>query len=236
MMKYPEKTIPPQTATVTRKPVKRPRVADARLRDLMAAAADVFIEQGFDKASLQEISKRAGASKATLYGKYPNKEALFTAVLKHRMELIAEQMAMDNIDTTEPLEVSLTRFGTGLLAVVLSDAQVELIRTISTVAARFPQLGEQFYRSGTSFGIRTLSGYLRSKQERGELVDDEAPELQAQQFITLTIDTLLYRKLLGIVGRHSHQDQVAQVSRAVTMFLRGYATKTAVKANVRSKG
>jgi TetR/AcrR family transcriptional regulator, mexJK operon transcriptional repressor len=235
MKKSAEKMTRSQAADVDRIAPKRPRVADARLSDLMAAAADVFIEQGFDNASLREICKRAGASKATLYGRYPSKEALFAAVLQHRMELIAEKMTMDNIDVTEPLKVSLTRFGTGLLETVLSDAQIEIIRTISTVSARFPQLGEQFFSLGTSFGIRTLSGYLQAKQERGELVGDEPSDLMAQQFITLTIDNLLYRKLLGIARRQSRRDRTAQVDRAVTMFLRCYATKTPVKASVRSR-
>jgi TetR/AcrR family transcriptional regulator, mexJK operon transcriptional repressor len=157
MKKPSEKTIPSQSTTVARIPTKRPRVADARLFELMAAAADVFIEQGFDKASMQEIAKRTGASKATLYGRYPNKEKLFIAVLQHRMELITEGMAMDNIDASEPLEVSLARFGTRLLETALTDAQIDIIRTISNVSGRFPQLGEQFFRLGTSYGLRTLS-------------------------------------------------------------------------------
>jgi TetR/AcrR family transcriptional repressor of mexJK operon len=235
MDKNPQKTTRSTATTATKASTKRPRIADARLSDLMAAAADVFIEQGFDNASLKEISKRAGASKATLYARYPNKEALFTAVLQHRMEGIAQTMTMDNIDPTEPLEVSLTRFGTGLLENALTDPQIAIVRTISTVSSRFPQLGEQYYRLGTLFGIRTLSGYLQAKQERGELVGDEPPELMAQQFITLSIDSLLYRKLLGIAGRQSQRDRTAQVARAVKMFLRCYASKTTVKTNVQSR-
>jgi AcrR family transcriptional regulator len=77
--KRAQKTVSSQTTTVTKTPTKRPRVADGRLSEFMATAADVFIEQGFDKTSLQEIAQRTGASKATLYGRYPNKEALFSS-------------------------------------------------------------------------------------------------------------------------------------------------------------
>jgi TetR/AcrR family transcriptional regulator, mexJK operon transcriptional repressor len=235
MKKRAKKTISSQTTAIAKTPTKRPRVADARLSELMAAAADVFIEQGFDKASLQKIAKRTGASKATLYDRYPNKEALFTAVLQHRMKLITEGMTMDNIDASEPLEVSLMRFGTGLLETALTDAQIGIIRTISNVSERFPQLGEQFFRLGTSFGLRTLSGYLKAKQERGELASDEPPELMAQQFITLMAGSLLYRKLLGIAGLQTPHDRAAQVAQAVKMFLRCYAPKVAVKASARSR-
>ncbi|RRA47683.1 TetR/AcrR family transcriptional regulator [Acidipila sp. EB88] len=216
-------------------PRKRPRVAEARLSELLTAAADVFIEQGFDKASLREIAERAGASKATLYGRFPNKESLFTAVLKHRMDLITDEMTMETIDLSEPLDVCLTRFGIGLLEIALTDTQIAIIRTISNVSGRIPALGEQFYRMGTLLSLKTLSGYLRAKQEQGELSSDEQAELMAQQFITLSIDSLLYRKLLGIAGRQTRKDRTAQVAHAVKMFLRCYAPKTPDRANVGSK-
>lgn len=89
--KRAQKTVSSQTTTVTktptqrpRVPTQRPRVADGRLSEFMATAADVFIEQGFDKTSLQEIAQRTGASKATLYGRYPNKEGLFSSRIDGR--------------------------------------------------------------------------------------------------------------------------------------------------------
>lgn len=203
---------------------RRPRIVNQRLSSLLEAAADVFLEQGYDKANLGEISKRAGASKASLYARYPTKEVLFAAVLEQRLNRVFSQVNMENIPADAPLNESLQRFGEGLLDHVLSDGMVGLTRTISTVAHRFPHLGRSFLELGSNAGVKTLSRYLEAKVRLGQIISDEPAEIMARQFIVVAIDGLLYRKLLGQPGDQSEAVKREQVNRAIRMFVRCYAT------------
>ena len=58
------------------------RRAEDRPREICAAALDLFAEKGFAAARLDEIARRAGVSKGTLYLYFHNKEDLFRAVVR----------------------------------------------------------------------------------------------------------------------------------------------------------
>src|SRR5712664_4527940 len=69
---------------------RRPRKAkprwrrrkDARPEEIVAAALDVFVERGFAAAKLEDVARRAGVTKGTIYLYFENKEALFKAVVR----------------------------------------------------------------------------------------------------------------------------------------------------------
>lgn len=73
----------------------RPRAEERDLRNeaILEAATEVFLEQGFARASTDEIASRAGASKQTLYSLYPSKAALFAALMKCRSEKLVDPVA-----------------------------------------------------------------------------------------------------------------------------------------------
>jgi AcrR family transcriptional regulator len=58
------------------------RRKDARPQELLAAALDVFVERGFAATRLEDVAKRAGVSKGTLYLYFANKEELFKAMVR----------------------------------------------------------------------------------------------------------------------------------------------------------
>src|SRR5256885_5671865 len=55
---------------------------------ILHAAAKVFLERGFEGASVDEIAEVARAGKPTIYARFPGKEALFTAVMAHNVREI----------------------------------------------------------------------------------------------------------------------------------------------------
>ncbi|HEX9173419.1 MAG TPA: helix-turn-helix domain-containing protein, partial [Telluria sp.] len=58
------------------------RRKDARPQELLAAALDLFVERGFASTRLEDVARRAGVSKGTLYLYFTNKEELFKAVVR----------------------------------------------------------------------------------------------------------------------------------------------------------
>src|SRR3954462_6809689 len=61
------------------------RRKDARPQELLAAALDLFVERGFASTRLEDVAKRAGVSKGTLYLYFENKEELFKAVVRENI-------------------------------------------------------------------------------------------------------------------------------------------------------
>ena len=61
------------------------RRKDARPQELLAAALDLFVERGFASTRLEDVAKRAGVSKGTLYLYFTNKEDLFKAVVRENI-------------------------------------------------------------------------------------------------------------------------------------------------------
>ncbi|RJG22547.1 TetR/AcrR family transcriptional regulator, partial [Massilia cavernae] len=59
------------------------RRKEARPQELLAAALDLFVERGFASTRLEDVAKRAGVSKGTLYLYFTNKEELFKAVVRN---------------------------------------------------------------------------------------------------------------------------------------------------------
>ncbi len=66
--------------------------ADSRVTEILDAAADVFFEQGFAGARVDEIARRANVNKAMLYYHVGDKDALFTAVLRRNLARALERV------------------------------------------------------------------------------------------------------------------------------------------------
>ena len=86
---------------------------EAKRLAILKAAADVFREVGFERASMSEIRGRVGGSKATLYNYFPSKEKLFFEVMYHAKELelasITHSLSPDA--DADDLKEELVRFG-----------------------------------------------------------------------------------------------------------------------------
>src|SRR5579871_4370328 len=80
------------------RPVRLPR--SARRRQLLAAAQEVFVAQGYHAAAMDEIAERAGVSKPVLYQHFPGKLDLYLALLDQHVDLLGEQV-LTALTTTE---------------------------------------------------------------------------------------------------------------------------------------
>lgn len=202
--------------------LRRPRLDGQRLTEVLDVAAEVFVELGFQGASTNLIAARAGASKASLYARFPSKEDLFVAVLKHRMDGIFEEVA-GTISNNRPLRKALREFGKRLVQSGLSDAQIALIRIVGMETTRFPQLGRRFYQLGPERGRRSLAEYLEVQVKQGALRDAD-PHVMAEHFFGLVAGAALFSRLLGVRSHRSMMERSPRhIEQAVETFLRAYA-------------
>jgi TetR/AcrR family transcriptional repressor of mexJK operon len=176
--------------------------AEAQIRkgrkfdQVIEGAKVVFLREGFEGASVDEIARDAGVSKATLYSYFPDKQHLFLAVLEtecaHQSEVEILLHASEQ-DVEETLRIIcktlitffLSRFGQDMFRVCVAEAQ------------RFPELGRTFYDSGPKKWGRKISQYLDSPRAR-EALDIEDTHLAADQLAQLCRADLMLKVLFGI--------------------------------------
>ena len=125
--------------------------AGGKRRQILDGARRVFLDSGFDAASMNEIARTAGVSKGTLYVYFASKEALFEELVRYDKREQVEQVCWLDEDA-EDLRSALTDLGCRLLANMLQPDRIAQLRTVIAVSARFPQIGRAFYEAGAEYG------------------------------------------------------------------------------------
>ncbi|MCU0815813.1 MAG: TetR/AcrR family transcriptional regulator [Cypionkella sp.] len=187
---------------------------------VLAGARLVFLRDGFEGASVDDIARAAGVSKATLYSYVPDKRLLFMEVAKaecHRQAVEAGAL----IDDSAPVEQVLHGAAERIMAFVLSDFGLNVFRICVAERDRFPGLGEEFYRSGPSLIRARLAAFLRNAAARGVLAIDD-PDLAAEQFLQLCKADLHERLIFGVAKTTSSEARARVVEAAVQMFMARY--------------
>jgi AcrR family transcriptional regulator len=204
--------IAPQLAQVAEDSAKR--------RQIVEGARSIFLAQGFDAASMNDIAKAAGVSKGTLYVYFDNKEQLFEAIV-HEECLVHAESAF-NLDAGDhDVEKILRRLGSAYIEFLCRPEKASALRTVIAIADRMPEIGKVFYETGPSTGIAKLADYLRAQTQAGVLAVDEA-EVAAAQFLDACQSTLFKPVLFNFAetpapGRIEHV-----VGIAVKTFLAAY--------------
>ncbi|MGQ3673718.1 TetR/AcrR family transcriptional regulator [Xanthobacter sp. TB0136] len=190
-------------------------------RQILAGARQMFLERGFDAASMGDIARAAGVSKGTLYVYFQDKEDLFSALVSNECGVTAELLFV--LDSNEPdIAKVLTRLGTSFIEAMVRPEHIATLRTVIAIGSRFPDIGVRFFEAGPCVGVRRLAEYLQQKVDQGALAIDDV-ELAASQFLSLCKDGITLPILLGSEDSadSNHTDKV--VAGAVHMFMRTYA-------------
>ncbi|KAA8707938.1 TetR/AcrR family transcriptional regulator [Pseudomonas cannabina] len=195
---------------------------EARHLTIVGVAADVFLELGYDGASMTEVSRRLGGSKATLYGYFRCKEDLFGAVVKmyatsHLYDALASLLQASD---DSALHETLVRFGRKMMSVLTHDSKaINVYRLVLSESGR-SDIGKLFHDSGPSQCIDVLSDLMSRAMASGDLAD-ACPGLRARQFLSL---------LTAETGERLFQQEPAPmpmseverlVDQAVRMFMSG---------------
>ena len=94
---------------------------------ILWCAKDVFLEQGFERASMDLVSNRAQTSKRTLYAHFESKEKLFLAVIDLVRGLFLGRLQTPAEYADSPLE-ALTKFSSRYLEILLYQASIQMLR------------------------------------------------------------------------------------------------------------
>jgi TetR/AcrR family transcriptional regulator, mexJK operon transcriptional repressor len=188
---------------------------------VLDGARTVFLRDGFEGASVDDIAQEAGVSKATLYSYFPDKRLLFLEVARTECARQA-QSALELTDDKAPPRQVLTAAARRLVSFVTSDFGKKIFRVCVAESDRFPELGRAFYESGPQLVHRRISDYLRAARDRGELRIEDV-ELAADQFAELC-KAGIHSKLIFGAAACGRQDMERTIEGAVDMFLARYGT------------
>ncbi|SDF81630.1 DNA-binding transcriptional regulator, AcrR family [Onishia taeanensis] len=191
----------------------------ARRERLLDAARDVFLEQGYAGASVNEVVARAGGSLATLYKQFGNKEGLFTAAMERHISNAWEVLEAGRRSRQAPEQV-LYELGRRMLALVFEPGVIRLVRGLAFEAERTPELGELFLTRGPDQTRQALATYLSDQVDSGRL-DLENPREAAGMFMGMLLGEWHIDALLGRDLRLDEAACDARAKRCAAIFLSG---------------
>ena len=199
-------------------PLMRASRGEARRAAILAAARDVFLEHGYGAATLDEIIRRAGGSRATIYEHFGSKEGLFGAIIAQVCAgIVAPLMAPPGHGAD--FEETLYAIGRRYLHALLEPPGLALYRLVVGESGRFPELGRQVYAAGPAAAAQELAAYLRREATRSDLSLAD-PDLAARHFLELVKGDLHARALFN-AGVPSDAEISACVREGVRTFLHG---------------
>ncbi|WP_158965024.1 TetR/AcrR family transcriptional regulator [Chachezhania sediminis] len=200
---------------------------DPRKREqILKGAWRVFMEQGFDAASMNSICKAAGVSKGTLYVYFQNKEDLFVALVEEKRRLFFLNLGT-RLAKAGSVEELLTEYGIALGTLLTSEEVIRAQRIIIGVGERMPWLAKRFWEAGATHSMRALSDWLVREREAGTLAVED-PIQAGQVFIDLTVSGLWRRRLFGEEPNPPSPEEIERnTAEAVRIFMAAYgAPKT----------
>ena len=191
-----------------------------KLSQVLEGARDVFMRDGYEGASVDDIARVAGVSKATLYNYFPDKKILFFEVAKaecvRQEQATAEMMAMN-----APPEEALRGAANRMIRMFISTFGKNVFKVCVAEADRFPELGREFWESGPARARSKMIAYFQQAIDRGELSIEDV-DLAADQFAELLKADLFPKLLLGIQDKFSDDEIKRVVDGAVDMFMARY--------------
>lgn len=198
------------------------RPAGPRGADLLAIARGVFLDLGFAGATMHEVARRAGVSKASLYGEHHSKDALFAAVVADwaARGRGAMRPALDALLAAGSIRDGLVTLARTMQAAVLDDGPLRMRRLVAAESTRFPDVAGGYVAASWDTNIDDLAGALAELAARGEL-DLPDPRITAEHFTWMVVGGPLNAQTLGApTASPRHLEALAEA--AVETVLRTY--------------
>jgi len=196
----------------------------SKRRQILDGAGKVFMDLGFDGASMGEIARAAGVSKGTLYVYFADKNRLFEAIVER--EALAQGKVAFNFDPERDVPTTLTEFGQAYIQMLCRPGGGSATRTVMAIAERMPEVGRRFYNNVIAHTIARLAAYLEIRAKQGELEIEDC-QLAAAQFTQMCQASLFMPFLFQAAPAPSVEHIAQVVGSATRMFLAGYQAKPA---------
>ncbi len=187
--------------------------------DIIEGARLTFLEKGFEQASMDDIAKRAGVSKRTVYANFGSKEELFSGLMDQVCKSKRDEVQLA-INPELDIEDALIDLGERFLSMIFEQEGVILFRMLIGNATAFPDIGEQFFNQGPKEVSEEVAAYLQDSADRG-LIEIEDAQISAEALLASMFGAQQIRMLITNTPPPDAARRSAMVKTAVSQFLKG---------------
>lgn len=189
---------------------------------ILDAAKELFIEQGFNGVSMDEIAARASVSKLTVYSHFGDKDTLFSEAIQAKcVEMMPDELFVT--DNEAPLRGQLLGIGHAFFALISSDAAIATQRMMMTTDTD-DRVRQMFWQAGPARTETALAEFLGARVARGQLAIDDL-DLAARQFFCLIKGEVHTHMMCGLCTAPDELDADVHIAASVDFFLRAYAPR-----------
>jgi len=195
---------------------------DIRARNQQAildAAAELFLDAGFDGTSLARVADNAGVSKATLFKQFPTKSQLFEAtVLEAASTPDTELRPLPSDD----FRTGLVHLGRAYADMLGRPRVAALMRMIIAELPRFPELRERTFDFGTLTVLQALRLHLRDADAAGTADIDDL-DVASTQFLGMIASAMFWPRLMHGTWSITEEEELRAIHEAATTIAARYA-------------
>lgn len=193
----------------------RPTLSNEQLLD---TALDLFLQNGFERTSIEAITAAAGMAKRTVYARYGDKTTLFKAALTRAIEEWIVPVQRLQAAESDDIEDTLLTIGQILVANVLSPGGLRLLRLTNAVSGHMPEIGAFNVQKGTEPTLAYLADLFRRRLGRDGTGFPDADDA-AEAFLDLVVGGPANASAWGVVVDDEALDRHTRY--CVALFLHG---------------
>jgi AcrR family transcriptional regulator len=184
-------------------PSNRAERAAERRQAIVEAALQEFVARGFTATRLDDIAKRAGVAKGTIYLHFKDKESMFEELIRTAIVPL-----VGRITSPPPIGASIRdtieRVVMTFIQEIVSTPRADIVRLIIAEGARFPAIADFYYREVISRGLAGMRAMIELAVARGEI-----REVQLARFPQIVIAPAIVAVIWkSLFERHSPLDAV----------------------------
>lgn len=195
----------------------------ARRDKIVDTATDLFLEQGYDAVTIDEIVRVVGGSKTSVYRTFGGKEGLLSESVQQMCATFLVAFNQLDVSSLSPAD-GLRVLGATLMRTLLEDRHIAFQRLIIAVSGRFPELARVWFESGPGRSRTAIAAFIAAKQRSGAL-RPSAPDVLAIQYHDMIVTNALYRALMG--EKPTWPEVERSIDAAIDTLLHGCATPDA---------
>jgi len=201
-------------------------VRERKTAEIMTAARELFLRDGFAGTTIEAIAASAGVSKATVYSNFSDKDALFVELLEVVTAEAGDilRSATAGLEGAAPVRDRFLTVAGVLVRGVLRPEVVSLRRLAISQAVRFPEAAARYWQAGPAATIELLAERIRSLAAEGAIAAPD-PARAATQFAYALVGPLQDRLLLDPGHAFTYAEVEAHIEATVDAFLRGFAVE-----------
>ncbi len=195
---------------------------EAKRKQILTAATELFTDKGYASTSMALIAKLAGVSKQTVYSHFGSKEELFSASISQKCDS-SMLFEFKSLNLADP-HATLLEIGQRFFTMVTSKEALAVHKICAFESSTYPQLSELFFEAGPE-RLTVEMTKLMEHFHHNELLTIPNPRHAAIQFLHMVKGEAWMRVEFNTPKQLSRDEVQAYILDCVDFFLRGYAIK-----------